>query len=265
MRNAPPATGSAFKRQYLSFRRIDPTPIRPVEFISPLFLVRYTSIMIPTVAYTIVFGFASVFATVEIPQIFIPNFHFGPQQLGLQFIGLIVGSIVGEQLGGPLSDLIINRRTKKLGGGRRPEPEYRLVLSYLGFSLAIVGLILFGIQVNTAAKTGYNISPVVMIGIAGAGNQVITTVLVSYAVDCHPEQSSSIGVFVNVIRSTWGFIGPFWFPVMIENIGIAMSGILMGCVVFAASVLPIVVLQLYGQKWRWSQVKGAASQGGRGD
>lgn len=247
----------------MSFRRIDPTPLRLVEFISPLFLVRYTSILIPTIAYTIVFGFASVFATVEIPQIFIPAFHFGPQQLGLQFIGLIVGSIIGEQLGGPLSDLLINRRTKKLGGGRRPEPEYRLLLSHLGFTLTIAGLILFGLQVNMASKTGYNISPVVMIGIAGAGNQIVTTVLVSYAVDCHPEQSSSIGVFVNVIRSTWGFIGPFWFPMMIESIGIAMSGVLMGSVVFGASVLPIVLVQLFGQKWRSGQV--SSGSGGRGD
>lgn len=217
--------------------------------------------MIPTVAYTIVFNFASVFLTVEIPQIFIPTFHLGPQEIGLQFIGLIVGSIIGEQLGGPMSDFFINRRTKKLG--RAPEPEYRLTLSYFGFFFAMLGLILFGVQVANA--TSYNVSPIVMIGISGAGNQIITTVLVSYAIDCHPEQSSSIGVFVNAIRSFWAFIGPFWFPAMIETIGVAASGGLMAALIFGTSVIPIVLLHVFGRQWRANATVQMGSTGGRGD
>ena len=45
------------------------------------------------------------------------------------------------------------------------------------------------------------------VAIAAAGGQVITTVLVTYAVDCHTEHSASIGAFVNVVRQTWAFIG----------------------------------------------------------
>lgn len=47
-------------------------------------------------------------------------------------------------------------------------------------------------------------------GIAAAGNQIVTTVLITYAIDCYPEEAGSIGVFITLVRQTWGFIGPFW-------------------------------------------------------
>lgn len=206
------------------------------------------SILIPTISYTVVFGFASVYLTVEIPQLFIPKFEFNPQQIGLQFLGMIVGSIIGEQLGGPLSDWWMNRQTEKNGNNVRPPPEYRLWLSYIGFTLAIVGFIVFGVQTYNATQGHWNVSPVIGIGIAACGNQIVTTVLVTYAIDCHHEQSASIGVFVNFIRSTWGFIGPFWFPDMITSINAAGSGGLEAGLVLLFSVIPIVLLQLMRRK-----------------
>lgn len=159
MRNVVRHNVSAFKQEYLTFKRIDPTPLKPIEFIQPLSLFRYTSIWVPTVAYSIVFGFCSVLLTVEIPQLFLPKFHLNPQQLGLQFLGIMVGLIIGEQFGGRISDLWMNKRTQKLG--RRPAPEYRLWLSYMGFVLAMVGLIVFGVCLQKATPGVWNIAPVV--------------------------------------------------------------------------------------------------------
>lgn len=156
----------------------------------------------------------------------------------------------------------MNRKTKRNGNGSRPQPEYRLWLSYFGFALVIIGLIVFGVQTNNAREGHWNVTPIVGIGIVGAGNQIVTTVLVTYAVDCHPGHSSSIGVYVNLVRSTWGFIGPFWYPDMIDSIGIAGSGGLMAGLVFAASVLPVAALHLFGGKWRSGH---APVSGGRGD
>ncbi|OCK78496.1 MFS general substrate transporter [Lepidopterella palustris CBS 459.81] len=259
-------SGSAFKKEYFTFGRIDPKPLSFIEFIQPAFLARYPSILIPTISYTVVFGFASVFLTVEIPQIFIPKFGLNPQQQGLQFLGLIIGSIIGEQLGGPLSDFWINRKTKKVGGaGMRPKAEYRLWLSYLGFLLTIVGLIVFGIRTQQATPKDWNMTPIVGIALAACGNQIITTVLVTFAVDCHQEHSSSIGVFVNLVRSTWGFIVPFWSPNMITSIGMSGSGGLMAGLIFACSVVPVVLLHANGWKWRVKRGDRESAEGQRGD
>jgi len=200
--------GSAFKQEYLQFRRIDPKPLSPYEFIQPLSLFKYTSIVIPVVAYAMVFLFSSVMTTVEIPQLFLPKFGLDAQQIGLQFLGIIIGTVIGEQLGGALSDYWMRRRGRQIDG--KPEAEYRLWLSYAGFALTICGLVVFLVQTDHAAQGKYNVTPIIGVGISGAGNQIITTVLVTYALDCHPEQANSIGVFVNFVRQTWGFLGPFW-------------------------------------------------------
>ncbi|KXT09188.1 hypothetical protein AC579_429 [Pseudocercospora musae] len=241
--------GSAFKQEYLVFGRLDPDPLKLYEFIQPLELFRYASIWIPTLSYTFVFGFCSVLLTVEIPQLFVPKFGFNPQQIGLQFLGVIIGSIIGEQIGGKLSDVWMGRKAKSLGY-RSPQPEYRLWLTYGGFLLAMVGLIIFGVRLEQASEGLWNVTPIVGIAIAAVGNQIVTTTLVTYAIDCHVEHSASIGVFVNAIRSTWGFIGPFWFPDMLASLGGSGSGGLMAGLIFVLSLVPIVVLQWRGAKWR---------------
>ncbi|KIW01524.1 uncharacterized protein PV09_07002 [Verruconis gallopava] len=243
--DASVAGKSSFKSAYFSFRRIDPAPFRAVEFIEPLFLGKHASVLLPTIAYSVVFGFTSVFLTVEIPQIFLPLYHFNAQQLGLQFLGMIIGSVVGEQLAGPLSDWWMHaarRRQAKRNGSSWVRPEFRLWLSYFGYMLAMVGLIVFGVR--TAQAKTWNVTPIVGIGIAAAGNQIVTTICMTYMVDMHQNHSSSIGAFVNVVRSTWGFICPFWLPDMVSSIGIGGSGGLTAGIIFAASVLPTVVVQI---------------------
>lgn len=193
------------------------------------------------------FLFGSILITVEVPQLFGPRFHFNTQQLGLQFISMIIGAFIGEQLGGFTSDVWMNRRSKKIG--TQPEPEWRLWLSYGGYILTIVGVIVFLVQIENLG-THYNITPLVGAAIASGGNQIVTTVLITYAVDCYREQAASIGVFINFVRQTWGFIGPFWFPQMFNNVGLyGSAGITTGMLV-AVSLLPTILLQWKGRVWR---------------
>jgi len=104
----------------------------------------------------------------------------------------------------------MNRGAAKSGNGQRPAPEYRLWLSYIGYGLVICGLVVFMVQFENAPEGQWNISPVIGAAIAAAGNQVVTTVLITYAVDCYHDEAASIGVFITFVRQVWGFIGPFW-------------------------------------------------------
>lgn len=99
------------------------------------------------------------------------------------------------------------------------------------------------------------------IAISAVGNQIVTTVLVTYAIDSYVEHSSSIGVFINAVRSTWGFIGPFWFPDMEESLGSSGSGGLMAGMIFVISVIPIAILQ-WRKSSRGAGVPAAIGQGG---
>lgn len=197
-----------WKTEYIYVGRIDPTPLTWYEFIKPLTLLARPSVLIPAAAYAMVFLFASILSTVEIPELLEGKFNLNAEQVGLQFLGAIIGSIIGEQLGGIMSDFWMNQRERRTG--QTPHPEYRLWLSYFGFSLAIIGLIVFLVCTQTSPDGHWNVTPIVGIAIGAAGNQVITTVLVTYAIDCYPEEAASIGVCITFVRQIWGFLGPFW-------------------------------------------------------
>jgi hypothetical protein len=156
-----------------------------------------------------IFLFASVLCTVEIPQLLEQKFDLDAQGLGLQFISLIIGSVLGELVGGPLSDTWMRRKARKQD--HRPAPEYRLWLSYIGFFLTIAGVIVFLVQTQNSAAGSWSITPIVGVAIAAFGNQIVTTIMVTYTIDANYSEAASVGVFITFVRQMWGFIGPFWY------------------------------------------------------
>ncbi|KAF7872875.1 uncharacterized protein EAF02_008946 [Botrytis sinoallii] len=242
---------SSFKEEYLTFHRIDPSPLRVYDFVHPITLFSKPCIVIPAIAYAMTFLFGSVLITVELPQLFAQKFGFNAQQLGYQFLALIIGSVIGEQLGGNLSDFWMNRKARKTG--IQPAPEHRLWLSYAGFVLTIVGAVVFLVRTEQAKEMHWNITPVIGIAIAGVGNQIVTTILITYAVDSHLEESASIGVFITFVRQIWGFIGPFWFPSMFTNLGLSKSAAVAAGLLIGVSIIPTFIVQLMGKRWRPSR------------
>ena len=256
--------GSNFQQGYLHFKRIDPEPFTFMEFLAPFKFFAKPCVVIPTCAYAMVFLFSSVLITVEIPQLFAEKFHFDTQQQGYQFLGTVIGSVVGELIGGTASDMWMKWQAKRQGGVR-PPPEFRLWLSYGGYLLAICGVVVFLVQIENAAPLHWNVSPIIGASIAAAGNQIITTVLITYAVDCYAEQAATVGVFITFVRQTWGFIGPFvsriairdripdadyfqWFPQMFANCGLYISAVIASVLILGVSIVPTMFIQWRGRK-----------------
>jgi hypothetical protein len=98
-------------------------------------MLRHVCILLPSVAYAVVFNIASPALSIAIPSAYAEKFHLNAQEIGLQFIGILIGAILGEVLGGRISDSIMNRRAK-IDHGQRV-PEFRLWGSYLGFVCVI--------------------------------------------------------------------------------------------------------------------------------
>ena len=208
MRKGAQHTGSEFKQEFFTFRRIDPAPLTWWDYVQPFTFATRACVFIPAAAYSMIFLFGSILISVEIPQLFGEKFRFNAQQLGLQFIGMIVGSLIGAELGGSLSDFWMIMRKRKTN--TTPRPEFRLWLSYPGYLLTICGVVVFLVRIEQAPSLHWNVTPIVGAAIAAVGNQIITTILVTYAVDCYREEAASVGVFITLVRQTWGFIGPFW-------------------------------------------------------
>lgn len=271
----------SIKKQYFSFSRIDSTPMTVAEFIRPFKMLKYMTILIPIYAHTMIFNLSAAMLTVEIPQLFAIRFGFNAQQIGLQFIGIVVGTIVGEAFNAVVLSWLRRRAQQGVGNIKKAaRPTEYLFSSYLGFCCMIAGLVIFCILLGNTKPKDYNVGPIIGIGIAAFGNQIVTSFLINCEsvpsisrsemsiqsgenkqkdnsnanngdadiIQMHTEHAAPISVVLGLIRQTWCFIGPFWFPSMFQTLGFKGSaGLLVGLVV--VSVLPLIWMHfMYGRR-----------------
>ncbi|KAJ7935430.1 major facilitator superfamily domain-containing protein [Mycena leptocephala] len=239
-------SGSTFREMYFNFRRINPKPLTWWDFAHPFIYFGRPRVWIPAMAYAMVFLWSSIMPTIEMPQIFPMKLHFNTQQVGLQFLSIILGSIIGEQVGGRASDWWMWRRHKKIDTS--PPYEFRLWLAYIGYILSIIGVVVFLVQTGKLTDK-WNITPLVGVMICSVGNQIVTTVLITYSVDCYREDSAGVGVFITFVRQIWGFIGPFWFPDLIERAGYGATAGTATAMMVVFSVIPTILLQWKDHNW----------------
>lgn len=183
-------------------RKISSHSLNPQDIIAPFFLSQYPRVLIAAFAHAITFCYGNIVLIVEMPIVFGDKFHFDAQQIGLQFLAIIIGCLLGEQISGPMCDWFLGRVHKSKG---HSYPADRLWLSYIGFATVFAGLLTWGFQLQHATTT-WNITPCVGAAIASFGNQMQTTILTTFAVESKKEQSSQVGVFVNFCRLVYGFV-----------------------------------------------------------
>lgn len=188
------------------------------------------------IAIALAFCYANIAFSVELPGIMVGKFGLDSQQLSLQYIALIIGSIIGEILAGPLSDWWMSfciRRRK----GKKVIVD-RLWLSYDGIILCIVGWIIFGVYLTKAKQNQWIITPLIGCAIGAAGQNIMSTVSTAFAIDSDPVHASDVGMYINMWRLVYGFTGPFYLPDMFDSIGFSRSaGVLSGLIAFGGVCL----------------------------
>ncbi|RLV82809.1 putative efflux pump mfs2 [Meyerozyma sp. JA9] len=214
-----------------------------ISIIRPFSTLLQPRVAVTAFAYGITFSYANVACGVELTSLFHEKFNFNPQQIGLQFLSLIVGCILGEQLGGWISDFWMKNMRVRL---KRNCIEDRLWISYLGFSTAIAGLIIYGVLLGRISDGKWKFGPLVGLCVASFGLQIVTTVLVTYAIDSNPSEASHIASAITVVRQILGFVGPFYFPPMFENpnLGIMRTYCVLAAITGILGMVPIAIIHL---------------------
>lgn len=86
-------------------------------------------------------------------------------------------------------------------GGKRVI-EDRVWLAYPGFACVVVGLVVWGVQTRDAAPERWVATPVVDADIASFGRRIITTVLVTNAIELNMNAGARTRLVVNFISQT---------------------------------------------------------------
>lgn len=188
-------------------RRIGSRQLKLQEIVSPFSLIKSPRILIMAWAHAVTFCYANIALIVEMPIVFGAKFDFDAQQIGLQFIAIIIGCTLGEQVSGPMSDRFLRYMQK---GRESPNANDRLWLAYLAYAPVFAGLLTWGFQLQKA--TTWNVTPCIGAGIASFGNQMVMTLLTTYAVESKRERAGEIGIFINVFRQVYGFVSSSSLP-----------------------------------------------------
>ncbi|SLM39283.1 Major facilitator superfamily domain, general substrate transporter [Lasallia pustulata] len=211
---------------------------------------RMTTIRLPVliaVAYHQL-TFARVIGINTTPSLFLtPLYHFGPKQIAFFYTTHVTAALLGHHFGHFLHDAITTHHQRRHAA--RLDPDARLLVLFSTPSL-LAGLLLLAFALQNAYHS--------MLTALGWGLYVfgiiITTVNISaYILDSHPEGSGEVAAWLNVARTTGGFLAGYfqieWARALGTKRGFAVqAGV---CAGVCAAVFSLV--RVYGKRLRgWS-------------
>lgn len=249
----------SWKDQYLHVRRRNRAPFNLYEFVEPFVWGLYLPIFAAYFAHGICNSMANPGINIILPKVYKEVYGFNVQQVGLQYLSMMVGLVLGEQLGGPLSDLFM-KRSRLLRQERSTISELRIWAAYIGAAIAISGVLVYTIMLSKAEEGHWTIIPNIGIALAGAGNQIVAIVAITYAIDkMGAPNAGTVSSAINQYRQIWGFVAPFFFNPMYNNLGLVGAGGLM-CGIIAVSMLPLIYMHIRGRKIAYNIVSSDAKK-----
>ena len=218
------------------------------QFVIPTVkMMRYPSVIFPALYLATQYGLASILPAVTVASIFTKFFGWNTLQIGLAYgAALTIGGSLGELAAGMVVDAIVKRERKKLGG-RNPDPEVRLKAIWTGEILVPAGLLIYGF---TLTYRSLWIAPILGMGIACFGLQIITTTCYTYSIDCYRAEASEVSQVFNFWRQEFGMTFAFYVIPMADKIGYQWVFFFFAVVGSVLGFIPILGLMFRGKRVR---------------
>ncbi|KAI0828097.1 bicyclomycin resistance protein [Hypoxylon sp. FL0890] len=222
--------------------------IRPFRmlFLSPI--VALTSLYM-----AVTYGYLYLMFT-SITEIFQEYYHFSTSTVGLAFLGIGVGSMIGILLFSGTSDKYIQRKAAQADAAAQAsggvklgmKPEYRLPLLPLGAVFIPAGLFIYG---WTAEYKVHWIAPIIGTAVVGVGNLIVFMSIQMYLVDTFTIYAASAIASNTVVRSLAGAVLPLAGLPMYSKLGIGWGNSLLGFIAVALFPVSLVTIK-YGEYLR---------------
>ncbi|CAI6099352.1 hypothetical protein V2G26_005702 [Clonostachys chloroleuca] len=219
------STGDYFKRGI----------IRPLKL-----FVRSPIILITSIYMSICYGYLYLMFT-TMTTVFQETYGFSTGTVGLAYLGLGVGNMVGVAVSSLTSDKYLKRKAAQAreasneeGAELNLKPEYRLPLLPLGAALVPIGLFIYG---WTAQYRVHWIVPIISHVPIGVGNLLIFLAIQMYIVDSFTVYAASALATNTVVRSIAGALLPLAGLPMFEKLDIGWGNSLLGFI--AILMVPI--------------------------
>ncbi|KAL7951834.1 major facilitator superfamily domain-containing protein [Trichoderma barbatum] len=183
------------------------------------------------------------------PLVFSTNHGFNLWQIGLTFVGIGVGMIVG-MLSDPVWFRIRSRLMAKLeqetGVPGSSEPEFRLPPAIVGSVLVPIGIFMFG---WTTYSSVHWVVPIIGSAIFGWGNLLVFSGIFTFLVDAYPMYAASALAASAFVRCSFAAVFPLFGTQMYNKLGFQWASTLLAFLTVAMMPFPYLFFK-YGKKIR---------------
>jgi MFS family permease len=229
------------------------------SIVRPAKLIIRSPIVLSTCIYmAIVYGYLYLLFT-TFPIVFEATYHFDTGTVGLTYLGLGVGSLLGLTIFAALSDRLIKSKTAKAqtesdssdpsAPRAQMKPEYRLPFLIPGAFLIPIGLFMYG---WTAQHHVHWIAPIIATALIGIANMFIFMSINLYLVDAFTVYAASALAANAVFRSVMGAVLPLAGQQMYKTLGLGWGNSLLAFIAVGLVPVPFVLLR-WGEwmRTRW--------------
>jgi multidrug resistance protein len=191
----------------------------------------------------VVYGYLYLLFT-TITLVFERRYGFSQGNVGLTYLGIGVGALVGLIIFGFVSDKIV----KQMSAKGEMKPEYRLPPLIPGSFIIPVGLFLYG---WSAEKHTHWIVPIIGTLFVGFGLLATFMPIQTYLVDAFTIHAASAIAASTVLRSLAGTFLPLAGPKLYAALGLGWGNSLLGFIAVALAPLSWIFFK-YGERIRKS-------------
>ncbi|KFH48645.1 putative transporter -like protein [Hapsidospora chrysogenum ATCC 11550] len=179
---------------------------------------------------------------VTIPSVFGEIYDFSLGQIGLSYLGIAAGLLLGNAIFGQASDRILSKKS----GGMELKPEFRLPLMIPGAFCIPMCFFIYGWA--TYYKLHW-MMPICATSLLGIGLNLSLMTIQVYLVDTYTLYSASALAAATILRSLFGAFLPLAGPPLYDALGLGWGNSTLGFIAVALIPVPFLFIR-YGEAIR---------------
>lgn len=217
--------------------------------VKPFGLIAFPAVAYGVFAFTVAFSFlvgVPIVTSVVFAQ---PPYNLTPSQIGLTNLPLVIVSITGGLFTGWFANVAGNYMARTNGSQAGVfEPEFRLLLLVISGPITTAGLIGTGVALDQALPLAWVL---VWMSVFSFGTLFNVQVILTYVVDCFPEQSGQAFSTINLFASIVIFVGSGVLITWYEMVGplVVFGSLAAVSVITSVTSIPLYV---FGKRMRTS-------------
>ncbi|KAK7618093.1 major facilitator superfamily domain-containing protein [Phyllosticta paracitricarpa] len=184
----------------------------------------FTKALLMILAIHTAYNYGTIYLIISTaPNLWKDHYHFSPSRASLHYLSLALGTLLGSQLFGPVSDRLYRRITLRYA----PTTPRQSRLPLVPFAALLTPLALLLFALTAAARTPVP-APDVGVFFFGFGSVVAYLCLQTYIVEAFGIHAASAAAGASAVRNLAAVVVPLWGRgLLIGGMGWAKGGALM--------------------------------------